>query len=315
MMNPMVKNMKSASKSTTLVFVQVVLLLLVSPALLAQNRRVPLGTPSTATVHEGFTVPKYEILVAASELGRLQTLDVEVGDEVKKGEQIGRLEDAVQAASVRVATAQASMTGEWEAAKAEVKLSQLRAQKLRKLSAEQMARPDELARAEADLEIALGRQKVTEEQIMLSKLDLERHRMALQRRQILAPMNGVIADVFHMPGEYITPADPAVARLLVIDVLYAVFNVPVAEARGVKVNSPAKVYLRGAQRTIDARVTFVAPMIDGESGTVEVRLELDNRKRDLQSGDRCTLQVFPRQDQAGLRQPTRSVMNARESRK
>ena len=75
MMNPMAKNMRSASKSTTLVVGQVVFLLLVSPVLLAQNRRVPLGTPSTATVHEGFTVPKYEILVAASELGRLQTLD------------------------------------------------------------------------------------------------------------------------------------------------------------------------------------------------------------------------------------------------
>jgi hypothetical protein len=56
-------------------------------------------------------------------------------------------------------------------------------------------------------------------------------------------------------------------------------------------------------------------MIDGESGTVEVRLELDNRKRDLLSGDRCTLQVFPKQDQASLGYPTRAVLGGRISTK
>ncbi|MDC0288822.1 efflux RND transporter periplasmic adaptor subunit, partial [Rubripirellula sp.] len=288
---------------------QIGLLLCLSDSLSAQSSRLKVANQSGSAVHEGFTIPKYEVLVAASELGRLQSLGVEVGDEVKKGARIGSLEDSVQAASVRIAMAQANMTGEWEAAKAEVKLNQLRVQKLRQLTAERMARPDELARAEADLDIALGRQKVAEEQITLNKLDLERQQLALSRRQILAPMGGVIADVFHRPGEYITPADPAVARLLVIDQLYAVFNIPVTEARNVRVNSPAKVYLRGAQQTLDARVTFVAPMIDGESGTVEVRLELDNSKRNLLSGDRCTLQVFPKLDQAGVRYPTRAVMN------
>jgi len=308
-------NLLRATKTLGLIVMQSGLLLCLTGPISAQSSRMKIAKPTGSEVHEGFTVPKYDVLVAASELGRLQSLGVEVGDEVKKGDRIGSLEDSVQAASVRIAMAQASMTGELEAAKAEVKLNQLRAQKLRQLSAERMARPDELARAEADLDISLGRQKVAEEQIQLNKLDLDRQQMALARRQILAPMGGVIADVFHRPGEYITPADPAVARLLVIDQLYAVFNIPVTEARNVRVDSPAKVYLRGAQRTLDARVTFVAPMIDGESGTVEVRLELDNRKRDLLSGDRCTLQVFPKQDQASLGYPTRAVLGGRISTK
>lgn len=309
MINRYGRIMLRANESTGLLLIQIGLLLCLSDSLSAQSSRLKVANQSGSAVHEGFTIPKYEVLVAASELGRLQSLGVEVGDEVKKGARIGSLEDSVQAASVRIAMAQANMTGEWEAAKAEVKLNQLRVQKLRQLTAERMARPDELARAEADLDIALGRQKVAEEQITLNKLDLERQQLALSRRQILAPMGGVIADVFHRPGEYITPADPAVARLLVIDQLYAVFNIPVTEARNVRVNAPAKVYLRGAQQTLDARVTFVAPMIDGESGTVEVRLELDNSKRNLLSGDRCTLQVFPKLDQAGVRYPTRAVMN------
>ena len=174
----------------------------------AQTRSIQYGQRPSPNLHEGFTVPKHDILVAASELGRLSTLTVEVGDQVKAGEIIGRLEDGVQAASVKLATAQANMTGELDAAKAEVELNLLRVAKLRALSKDRMARPDELARAEADLQIAVAKKKVAEEQIVLNQLDLERYRMTHDRRQIVAPMDGVIADVFHKPGEYITPGDP-----------------------------------------------------------------------------------------------------------
>lgn len=281
----------------------------------AQTRSIQFSQRPSPNLHEGFTIPKHDILVAASELGRLNSLNVEVGDQVKAGEIIGRLEDSVQAASVKIATVQAKMTGELDAAKAEVQLNQLRVEKLRALSKDRMARPDELARAEADLQISLAKMKVAEEKIVLNQLDLERYRMTHDRRQIVAPMDGVIADVFHKPGEYITPGDPAVVRLLVIDKLYAVFNVPVADISGIRKNSSAKVYLRGAQVTLDARVTVVAPLIDGESGTVEIRLELDNSKRMLLSGDRCTLQFVPDDKRASRATPTRTVMDVRSPRK
>ena len=38
-------------------------------------------------------------------------------------------------------------------------------------------------------------------------------------------------------------------------------------------------------------VSSIAPDIDGESGTVQVRVELDNTNRSLVVGERCTLQL------------------------
>lgn len=125
------RTMLRANDSTGLLLIQIGLLFCLSDSLSAQSNRLKVVNRAGPAVHEGFTVPKYEVLVAASELGRLQSLGVEVGDEVKKGDRIGSLEDSVQAASVRIAMAQAKMTGEWEAAKAEVKLNPLRVQKLR----------------------------------------------------------------------------------------------------------------------------------------------------------------------------------------
>ena len=107
-------------------------------------------------------------------------------------------------------------------------------------------------------------------------------------------MDGVIANVFRQPGEYITPGDPAVVRLLVMDKLNAVFNIPVEDTVAIKVGSSARVMLRSSSTTINAAITAIAPTIDGESGTVQVRVELDNPDRRMLAGDRCTLQLTNR---------------------
>lgn len=247
--------------------------------------------PSPTMIYEGFTEPRHDIMVAATEIGRIESLDVEVGDHVEAGQEVGHLEDALQASSVKIAQLQAEMTGELEAARAETSLHRSRTETLRVLAADGMARPDELVRAQTDLQIANARFVAAQEQVSLRKLELERHQLQLERRRIRVPMDGVISEVFHKPGEYLTPGDPAVVRLLVMDKLFGVFNIPVEDTAFLKIGSPAKVYLRSSSKTIEATITSIAPHIDGESGTVQVRVELDNTDRQLRCGDRCTLRL------------------------
>ncbi len=244
-------------------------------------------------VYEGFTEPKHDIMVAATEIGRLESVAVEVGDLVKAGQEIGHLEDALQASSVRIAQLQTEMTGELEAAKAEADLHHSRTMTLRKLAADDVARPDELVRAETDLRIANARYAAAREQLSLRQLELERYQLQLERRKIRVPLDGVVSKVFHKPGEYITPGDPAVIRLLVMDKLFAVFNVPVEDTAVIKLGTRVRIFLRSSSKTIDAAVSFIAPDIDGESGTVQIRVELDNAEGQLLAGDRCTLHLAP----------------------
>ncbi|MCG8650344.1 MAG: efflux RND transporter periplasmic adaptor subunit [Pirellulales bacterium] len=250
-------------------------------------------------IYEGFTEPRHDIMVAAAEIGRLERLDVEVGDPVEAGQVIGQLEDTLQQASVRIARQQASMTGEWKAASAEVKMNEASIGKVRELARDGMVRPDELRRAEADLQIALARKQSAEEQLQLRKLELERYELQLARRKIRSPMKGIISEVFHQPSEYITPGDPAIVRLLVMDKLFAVFNIPVEDIGQLKLGAPVRVYLRSSGAALDAQVSSIAPDIHGESGTVQVRVELDNRGGRLLSGDRCTLQLLSKPPRPG----------------
>lgn len=259
---------------------------------------------------EGFTEPKYDILVAATEIGRLASVSVEIGAEVEKGQVIGQLEDALQQEAVSVAQFRVQMRGEIEAASAEAKLKRLRLEQLKSLDAQSMARPDELKRALTDWEIAQARQLAASEQEQLRKLELQRYRIQLERRKIKAPMTGVVAEIFHSPGEYITPASPAIIRLVVMDQIYGVFNIPVEEIRLVRLGDLVSVHLMSASETVHGTVESIAPDIDGESGTIEVRVLIDNAAGKLRAGDRCQMKPMKR---SAMTTPSRSQIETTNS--
>jgi RND family efflux transporter MFP subunit len=242
-------------------------------------------------VYDGFTEPKYDILVAANEIGRVENVYVTEGDLIRQGDVVAKLEDSLQAASVRISEHQSTMLGEIEAAKAEVAMHTARAQSIRELADDQMAPPTELARAEADLQLAQARHQSALETRGMRQLELERNRVQLERRKVISPDAGIVAHVFHQPGEYVTPSDPALIRLLVVDHLYAVFNVPVADLASMNVGDDTRVFLRGSQTNLNAQVFSIAPSIDGESGTVKVRCLIPNEDGLLRVGDRCTVHL------------------------
>ncbi|WP_442510882.1 efflux RND transporter periplasmic adaptor subunit [Novipirellula sp. SH528] len=243
-------------------------------------------------VYDGFTEPEHDVMVAAAEVGLLMSVNVEVGDRVEAGHVIGRLDDDVQVSAVKIAALQAKMRGNQDAAEVEADLQRKRVVMVRELAGKNMARPDELRRTEADLEISEARLLAAKEQTSLRQLELERYQLQLNRRQILAPVGGVIAELFREPGEYVSPSDPVIARLLVMERLIGVFNVPAEEISRMQVGTPTRVFLRSNGKTIDTKISSIAPDIDGESGTVQVRVELDNAGHALRAGDRCTLSIM-----------------------
>ena len=256
------------------------------------------------TVYEGFTEAQHDILVSGTEMGRLDEIFVEMGDRVEAGEVIAQMDNHLQRAAVAVARAQAEMTGELAAARAQRDLHQRRAEQLRELASRGIARPDELARAETDLRIFEGKLAAAEEQRRLRQLQLRQHEVQLQRRQITAPLSGVVAEVLHDPGEHVSPADPAVVRLLVVDPLHAIFNIPAEETAIFQVGRSVEVFLRSSARTVQAPIASISPAIDGESGTVQVRVTLPNPDGQLRVGDRCTLRLASRNSRRISARPT-----------
>ncbi|QDT60337.1 Cobalt-zinc-cadmium resistance protein CzcB [Stieleria bergensis] len=237
----------------------------------------------------GYTIPSHDVMVAATEIGRLGQVQVKIGDRVKKQQVLASLEDGLQREAVTTAKWRSEMRGEMDAAKAEVNLAKLRLEQLERLAQQDVARPDEVIRARADVEIAESRYLTAVEDRKLRQLDLSRYEMQLKRRNIYAPFDGVVSEIFHQPGEYITPADPAVVRLVVLDELYAVFNIPAQDINVFEVGSKVSLVLTTTPKPVTGVVDAITPQIDGESGTIKMQVLIKNPEGRFRAGDRCRL--------------------------
>ena len=255
--------------------------------------------------YDGFLEAYEDIMVSAIEVGHVEDVSVKVGDRVEAGQQVARLEDAPQVIAVQIAQLQSEMHGELDAAQAELVINTRRVEQLRSLTAKGNARPDELNRAETDLLVAKARLLAAQEEQSLKQLELKRQQVMLERRRILTPVAGVIAEVRCRRGEYLSPGDAAVVRVVAKDKLLAIFNLPAPSAIGMRVGQTMAVRPLASARVVDGVVHSIAPAIDSESGTVAVRILVENADESLYPGDRCVLpNLAPRPQQAT--RPSRS---------
>ncbi|MEP4682651.1 MAG: efflux RND transporter periplasmic adaptor subunit, partial [Rhodopirellula bahusiensis] len=76
------------------------------------------------------------------------------------------------------------------------------------------------------------------------------------------------------------------------DVLHGVFNVMADRALKMKIGMETQVYFRAARKTVDGKIETIGPSINSESGTIEIRVRIENPASELRPGDRCTMRVI-----------------------
>ena len=75
-----------------------------------------------------------------------------------------------------------------------------------------------------------------------------------------------------------------------LDRLLAVFSVPAPAAREFRVDHKVHVSFPGLATPAEGTVEFISPVTDAESGTVRVKVRIENPKQEYRSGERCTLE-------------------------
>jgi RND family efflux transporter MFP subunit len=243
------------------------------------------------SAYEGFSQAIEDIYLGSEDLGRIIEIPVKVGQRVRANDVIARLNDEIERASMEIAQTQASMVGEIHAAQASLDLQTVRVEHLRRLLRDEMAGSDELRRAEMELNVAKARLLTATEQQALRVTEAKRLELQWKRRTIRAPFDGVIAEKRAGLGATITPSEPDIVRLVRTDVLHGVFNVMAERALAMKVGMETQVYFRASRRTVDGKIDTIGPSINSESGTIEVRVRIENPSGTLRPGDRCTMRL------------------------
>lgn len=236
---------------------------------------------------EGFTEPYRDIDVAAGEMGEIAELSVMEGDRVRAGQMLARLDESVLQASLDIAKAARDARGRVESARAELDIQQEMLRRLRELLTRQHATQQEIDRAVAQTEVLDARLRAAEEELAVRALEVTRAEVQLQRRRLTSPIDGVVTRVFKDVGEFVSPNDPVVVKVVQLDPLLAVFSVPTASATGLR--SGQQVELRIDRAPATGEIEFVSPTTEAESGTKRVRVRIANPEERLPSGVDCRL--------------------------
>lgn len=238
---------------------------------------------------EAYTEPYRDIAVAASEMGTLATIRVKEGDIVQAGDVMAVMADDVLKASLEVARRSMNVEGTLRSAQADVNLRRQEFEKLRQLRDRDHASQQELDRVEAELTVAEARHLSVREELEIKQLEFRRIEAQLEQRNIRCPIAGLVSEVHKDTGEFVSPSDPVVARIVQLDPLKIVFSVPLDQRNSYRQGETAQLQLGAENQAVLGTIEYVALTTDSSNSSVRVKVSVPNPNGEFQSGERAIL--------------------------
>lgn len=206
------------------------------------------------------------VSVGAEVSGRIKTLNVQLGDDVKAGDVIAEIdslnqENAVKAAQASLANTQAQKTIQ-AANLAQAKTALERAEKL---SPQKLISDADLQTAQLAVQTAEGQLQAIDAQIDQAQINVEAAQLNLDRTKIVAPSDGTVVAVSVEVGQSVNAnnSSPTIVKLANLDKM--VVKAEISEADVPRVEPGQKVYftiLGDPDTRIDATLRAVEPAPD-----------------------------------------------------
>lgn len=262
---------------------------------------------------EGFTEPNRSVNVATPEQGIVVSVPVRVGDFIERNQIVAKLDDKIHVLLLESARERKDARGHLLSAQAEVRLKTTRLEKLRELRADGFGRNEELERAFTDLEIANAELQSVQEDLADKHLQFQKLEAELRRRVIYAPLSGFVSARLKEPGEFVAPNEPNVVTIVELDPLLAKFSMKRSLARHVKIGESVRVLFEEIGKAVVGTVDEISPVVDAQSGTIKVKVRIDNPHGLILSGERCSIDI-PIDDQPSNRESSAANKSAAHRR-
>lgn len=239
---------------------------------------------------ECFTEPYDQVDVAASDVGVLRQVTVVEGDVVEAGQVLATLNDAVLEKSLQVARAAKDASGALRVAMAELQNAEESLAAFRTLRRKDHASERELQRALTTVAIADAKVQIVRDELSVRRAEYERTLTQLENRRVIAPLSGVVTEVYKAAGEFVSPADPVIAKVVDLKRLKAIFSLPREFAGGMHSGQIVSLVV-GENLACSGLIEFVSPTADPQSGTVRIKIRIENPEGRLPSGVLCRWDV------------------------
>jgi RND family efflux transporter MFP subunit len=231
--------------------------------------------------------------------GRLQAVSVNLGDPVKQGQVIARVEDLEIREQVRQAEAtfkvgQATIRQR----EADLTLSKNNRDRSMNLFERQLLPQQTFDDVDARYQAALAQLDLARAQFEASKARLDELKITLSNTLIVAPVDGFVGKRMLDPGAFASTNAP-VASIVDIRTVRMVANLVERDMQRVPAGTTANVEVDAYPgQQFKGRVSRVAPVFDPATRTAEIEIEVPNTDFRLKPGmySRVNLTIGTRQD-------------------
>jgi RND family efflux transporter MFP subunit len=224
--------------------------------------------------------------------GRLESVDVKLGDPVRRGQTIAKVEDREIQEQVRQAEASFEVSrATIRQREADLKLAQTNLDRNRSLLERQLLPRQTFDDTDARYQAALAQVDLAKAQFEQAKARLEELKINLANTIISSPVDGFVAKRFLDPGATVSPNVP-VASLVDIRTVRMVANLVEKDLKRVTVGTHADVDVDAFPgETFSGRVSRVAPVFDPATRTAEMEIEVPNPGYRLKPGMYARVQL------------------------
>ncbi len=217
--------------------------------------------------------------------GRLSEVLVRLGDPVRRGQVLARVEDR----EIREQVKQAEASFEVSRAtvrqrEADLQFAQTALDRARNLFARQLLARQALDDAEARYQAAVAQLDLARAQFEQARARLEELRITLANTVVTSPVDGFVGRRYLDPGAFASTNAPVVS-VVDIHLVRLIANVVERDLRRVQSGTPAEVEVDAfpGERFV-GRVARVAPVLDPATRTAEIEVEIPNQQYRLKPG-------------------------------
>jgi len=227
--------------------------------------------------------------------GVLESLHYDRADYVTKGTVLADLESDLERASLELATRLSALTTAVELRQLNAAFGSRTLKRNRELFNKSTISKQTLDQVETESLIAKMQVRQERDNREIAKLEAVRAQAALNRRQIVSPIDGAITEKYKSVGEYV--ADEPVFQIAQLDPLRVEVVVPLDYLNSIEtgMNATVRLQVEGfGDQDYTAQVRRIDPVADAASGTYGIWLELPNPDLTIPSGVRCQIDFIGR---------------------
>jgi membrane fusion protein, multidrug efflux system len=251
---------------------------------------VETGQVTRAAIGEQITVvgnliADATVSVVPRAAGRLQEIDVRLGDKVARGQRIAKIEDFELIQQVKQAEAAHEVAlATIRQRDADLKLAETNAERSRNLFQRQLLPKQTLDDTEARYQSAIAQLDLARAQLVQSKARLDELQITLANTVITSPVNGFVSRREVDPGAYVSQNVP-VADVVDITRVRLVANIVEKDLRLLQPGNPTEAQVDAFPgATFKGRIARVSPVLDPTTRTAPIEIEIPNGDYRLRPG-------------------------------